>query len=716
MSTSLNQGLLYSLKEISYSYRNSSNSSNSDTTMVLRSIDLSIRHGDYLAIMGASGSGKTTLMNLLGLLATPSAGDLHFYPTVTAANVASSRLPPVALLSEEQKAELRNRHIGFVFQHFALLPRLTLLENALMPALYADQAQGIDLPTIRARARKLFEQLSIGGLEDRLPNEVSGGQKQRAAICRALLMEPDVILADEPTGALDSRTTDSILELFRELNAAGQSIIIITHDAHVGSSANRTLRMQDGQIVSDQLNPQAIQRAQTSQTLQGAQALSQDALQGYAHRQARFRWLGTSFHYLTRIINNAASNLWANRLRSMLTGLGLGIGVTSILLINGLGTIVNNVFDKLFYNAGTNKIYLYFDYERSATKGVRYWSGMDLETEFRDFAKRMQEFGTFRPFVSSRNCNIQSISKPARASVDGMFDHDEFLEMATPLQRGRFPSPIEIANGAGVTVLGIDAVDNFFGKEDAARTKPDFPVGERLTVSGCDVALNLTVIGVLDRRDSTFGARDANDRIYVPAETLLRSKGSRRVTFFSALPRDGIDPKWLADYVKGYLQTKAPANTYFAAGIPAETIEKIRFFLLIIQALTGFIGALCIVVGGIGIMNIMIVTVTERVREIGIMKSQGAKPSHVRDQFIAESTLLCAGAGAAGVTIGLIIVNLLSYGTSVFFPKSGGFLLVTSPWGIAIGVLVSFLCGIGFGFLPALRASRLEPAECMREE
>jgi ABC-type antimicrobial peptide transport system permease subunit len=417
-----------------------------------------------------------------------------------------------------------------------------------------------------------------------------------------------------------------------------------------------------------------------------------------------------------KFLGNNKCARWDVPRRTEGTGLGLGIGVTSILLINGLGTIVNNVFDKLFYNAGTNKIYLYFDYERSATKGVRYWSGMDLETEFRDFAQRMQEYGTFRPFVSSRNCNIQSISKPARASIDGMFDQDEFLEMATPLQRGRFPNPIEISSGAGVTVLGIDAVDNFFGKEDAARTKPDFPVGERLTVSGCDVALNLTVIGVLDRRDSTFGARDANDRIYVPAEALLRSKGSRRVTFFSALPRNGIDPKWLADYVKSYLQTKAPANTYFAAGVPAETIEKIRFFLLIIQGLTGFIGALCIVVGGIGIMNIMIVTVTERVREIGIMKSQGAKPSHVRDQFIAESTLLCAGAGAAGVTIGLIIVNLLSYGTAVFFPKSGGFLLVTSPWGIAIGLLVSFLCGIGFGFLPALRASRLEPAECMREE
>jgi macrolide transport system ATP-binding/permease protein len=687
--------------------------------MVLRSIDLSIRHGEYLAIMGASGSGKTTLMNLLGLLATPSAGDLLFYPTATETSGTKPRLPPVAQLNEEQKAALRNRHIGFVFQHFALLPRLTLLENALMPALYADQAQALDLPAIRTRARKLFEQLAIGGLEDRLPNEVSGGQKQRAAICRALLMEPDVILADEPTGALDSKTTDSILALFRELNSAGQTIILITHDPHVGSSADRTLRMQDGQIASDQINPKTIQPAQSSQILQGTlgtQTQCPEPLHPYTQKQPRLRWLANSFNYVTRIISNAASNLWANRLRSVLTGLGLGIGVTSILLINGLGTIVNNVFDKMFYNAGTNKIYLYFDYERSATKGVRYWSGMDLETEFRDFAQRMQEYGTFRPFVSSRNCNIQSISKPARASIDGMFDQDEFLEMATPLQRGRFPNPIEISSGAGVTVLGIDAVDNFFGKEDAARTKPDFPVGERLTVSGCDVALNLTVIGVLDRRDSTFGARDANDRIYVPAEALLRSKGSRRVTFFSALPRNGIDPKWLADYVKSYLETKAPANTYFAAGVPAETIEKIRFFLLIIQGLTGFIGALCIVVGGIGIMNIMIVTVTERVREIGIMKSQGAKPSHVRDQFIAESTLLCAGAGAAGVTIGLIIVNLLSYGTAVFFPKSGGFLLVTSPWGIAIGLVVSFLCGIGFGFLPALRASRLEPAECMREE
>lgn len=203
----------------------------------LRGVDLDIMAGEYVAIMGPSGSGKSTFMNLLGCLDTPSAGDYF----LAGENVAQ--------LSKDALAQLRNRTIGFVFQGFNLLPRMSLQDNVALPLVYA----GADKETRRARARVLLDRVGLGKYAESLPNRISGGQQQRVAIARALVNEPRLILADEPTGNLDSHTSEEIMRLFGELNADGITIVLVTHEPDIAAHASRQVRFLDGHIVSDHL-------------------------------------------------------------------------------------------------------------------------------------------------------------------------------------------------------------------------------------------------------------------------------------------------------------------------------------------------------------------------------------------------------------------------------------------------------------------------------
>jgi macrolide transport system ATP-binding/permease protein len=685
---------VFSLSGVGYEYRDEG-----ATFTALSQVDLVIERGEFVAIVGASGSGKTTMMNLLGLLASPTQGSFLFEGE------------SVDDLDEDARAARRNTSIGFVFQHFALLPRLSVLDNVMLPYRYARRLDG---PALQARARALLGALGLGGKENRAPGELSGGQKQRVAIARALLMSPTVLLADEPTGALDSRTTDEVLTLLEALHTGGQTIVVITHDPAVAARAARCVVLKDGRVVSDERRPTPTARSEVSSDRALPAALL--AASPPAGEPGAFARVAEDARRRSKAFASAYADLTAHKLRSSLTGLGLMIGVASILVIAGLGVIVGNVFNALFYNAGTSKIYLWYDNERSRAAGLAHWRGLDLRTEFPRFAEQFSRYGKFRPFVWTSSCNVRSESKPGRAALTGMFDPAEFTELDVGVSKGRFPTALEIASGGNVVVLGADTVDAFFARDHAARASPDFPLGQTLAVDGCEVLANLRVVGVLRERDTTFGQRDANDRLYVPASTMLKSMGARTVSFFSILPEKDVDPRWLADHVTNYLTSRVDAKAAFSSGIPAETIEKIRGFMLIIQALTGFIGALCIVVGGIGIFNIMIVTVTERVREIGILKSQGARPRHVRNQFLVESVTLCVLAGTAGIIVGLVVANALALALAVVQPNLGPFKPVFAPEGMVIGLLVSFACGIGFGFIPALRAARLEPAACMREE
>ena len=207
-----------------------------EVVKALRGIDLDIDKGEYVALMGPSGSGKSTLMNILGALDTPTKGEYRLNGQ------------EVEKLSDDQLARIRNKEIGFVFQTFNLLPRTTALDNVALPLVYAGYSK-------KDRNRRAAEVLKMVGLEDRMthkPNELSGGQRQRVAIARALVNKPSLILADEPTGNLDSTTSEEIMQLFDELHRQGNTIILVTHEEDIAQHANRIIRLRDGRIVSDQ--------------------------------------------------------------------------------------------------------------------------------------------------------------------------------------------------------------------------------------------------------------------------------------------------------------------------------------------------------------------------------------------------------------------------------------------------------------------------------
>lgn len=198
-------------------------------------VDLTIGAGDFVAVMGPSGSGKSTLMNILGCLDTPDSGRYQLLDL------------EVAALSDDELSRIRNQKIGFVFQSFHLLPRMTARENVILPLRYSES----DLAEAWARADDLLDRLGLAERLDHRPNQLSGGQRQRVAIARSLINEPPLLLADEPTGNLDSRTSVEIMELFRELNRQGQTILMVTHEEEIAAHANRLIRMRDGKVEHD---------------------------------------------------------------------------------------------------------------------------------------------------------------------------------------------------------------------------------------------------------------------------------------------------------------------------------------------------------------------------------------------------------------------------------------------------------------------------------
>ena len=210
----------------------------SQIVKVLKGIDLEIRKGEYVALMGPSGSGKSTLMNLLGCLDTPTSGSY----------VLNNQ--DVSRLTDDELAEIRNKEIGFVFQTFNLLPRSTALDNVSLPLVYA----GVKKEQRNTRAEEVLADVGLADRMDHKPNQLSGGQRQRVAVGRALVNKPSIILADEPTGNLDSKTSVEIMKLFDEIHEAGNTVIVVTHEEDIARHCKRIIRLVDGQIASDELN------------------------------------------------------------------------------------------------------------------------------------------------------------------------------------------------------------------------------------------------------------------------------------------------------------------------------------------------------------------------------------------------------------------------------------------------------------------------------
>ncbi len=631
----------------------------------LKDVSITIDDGDFVAIMGPSGSGKSTLMHLMGLLDVPTSGSYR----VNGREVAN--------LSEEDLAVLRRREIGFIFQQFNLLPRQTALENVAMPELYSQARPDFVL------AEKLLRDVGLGQRVGHRTNELSGGQQQRVAIARSLINQPRVILADEPTGNLDSKSEEEIMGILKRLNAEGITVIIVTHEDEIGAQAKRRIRMRDGVVSSDE-------RLQPLPTpIPAAKVAGPDE----NDRLFRLRQIGEH-------LRQGFKTLGSNKVRTGLSMLGILIGVAAVVAMLAIGAGAQEAIKSQLSSLGSNLLVLRSGNARAG--GVAQESGARIRVMIDDAKQIEAELPGVKavsPSVSGRG-QAQFQSKNWNTSVTGAGPSYESMHASVP-QTGRFFTEEENQKRARVAVIGTTVVRELFGEQS--------PIGEMIKIN----KVNFQVIGVLPAKGAS-GFRDQDDQIIVPVLTAMyRLLGKTSVDSIEVEMASGSDMDAASDAMIEMMESRHKVaasqgteafNVFNMADIQAAVSSSSKTMSLLLAS----IAAISLLVGGVGIMNIMLVSVTERTREIGLRKAVGARPADIMLQFLIESVVVSAVGGTIGIAIGWLITvavaSALGWATSV----SLGSVLLSFMFSAGVGVV--------FGLYPARKASNLNPIEALRYE
>lgn len=634
-----------------------------DTNVViLKDINLTIERGDFVAIMGPSGSGKSTLMNILGLLDIPTNGSYLL------------NNKEVAKLTEDELALIRRKEIGFIFQQFNLLPRLEAWQNAALPLLYSEGKFSFE------KSKKLLESVGLGDRLHHKTNEVSGGQQQRIAIARSLVNSPRIIFADEPTGNLDSKSEKEILSILRSLNESGITIIIVTHEEDIGKEANRLIRMRDGEIQSDErfkpLRPQ-------SQPL--VENISTD----------EFSWKEILEHF-----NQGYRTLTANKVRSILSMLGILIGVAAVVAMLALGSGAQKSIEDQLSSMGSNLLVLRAGNIRVG--GVMQESGTRIRITLEDanvIKRDVVGIQDVSPNVTGRG-QVTFLNKNWNTSIAGVSPSYANMRTSVP-DYGRFFSDDEVSQRALVAVIGRTVARELFGEKN--------PIGSMVKIN----KINFLVIGLLPEKGAS-GPQDQDDRILIPVQTgMYRLFGKNYVDSIDIQVRNKDDISRVEENVKAamikrYRIPLSSSDDAFQIFNMAELQNAITQSSKTISTLLATIAAISLVVGGIGIMNIMLVSVTERTKEIGLRKAVGAKRNDILMQFLTESVLVSFLGGFMGIVLG--------WGITFTFSMIIGWNASVSLNSIALAFGFSVLIGIVFGIYPAHKASKLHPIEALRYE
>ncbi len=623
----------------------------------LRGVSLDIYAGEFVAIMGQSGSGKTTLMNILGCLDRPTSGTYRFAGQ------------DVARFDQDQLAARRREDFGFVFQSYNLIGTATAVENVEIPAVYA----GVSLPERRRRAVALLDALGLGDRLTHRPNQLSGGQQQRVSIARALMNGGRIVLADEPTGALDSRSGEDVMALMSALAAQGHTVIIITHDRTVAAHAQRIIELRDGTVVSD-----------TGPHIPGIVRLPPPELS--AERGAAFlSGLGEAAHMAIRALRT-------NIFRTALTLLGIMIGVGSVVAMMAIGEGAKEEVVKQIGSMGTNLLLI-----RPGGHNMRGYNG-PIATMTPEDAEAVAAL----PDVSDAVPEIQGGATLRLADVDYQTSVDATTPPYTavrnwPVTEGTFFSDADEKSYAAVAVLGQTVVDNLL---------PDGgdPIGRYVLINN----IPFQVIGVMSSKGAgTFG-QDQDDVVFIPLSTgMLRIFGQHYVRSITVAVSDLSRMSAVQDQVTNLITTRHNGTQDFFVRNMAEILETASTAQNTLTVLLGSVAAISLLVGGIGVMNIMLVSVTERTREIGIRMATGARTRDILQQFLTEATVVSALGGLIGVLGGLGTGTLiLALGTPVAFT--------------ATPIILAFACavatGLVFGFAPAMKAARLDPVVALASE
>lgn len=619
---------------------------------ILKNINLTIEQGDFIAIIGASGSGKSTLMNIIGCLDTASSGICRIDGKET------------QQMSADELSDLRQRKFGFIFQRYNLLPALTANENVALPAIYA----GMDTSSRKQRADNLLAKLGLDDKTRNRPNELSGGQQQRVSIARALMNGGEIILADEPTGALDSKSGETVLEILRDLHQEGHTIIMVTHDPNIAAQASRVVEIKDGEIIRDERQKPYSTELKLNKT---------------PHQQPRF------FDQLIESFKMASSAILAHKMRALLTMLGIIIGIASVISVVALGQGSQQQILANINSLGTNTMDIlngtgFGDRRANLTKNLTISDALALSR---------QNYVESTTPSSNVNATLIYGNTAVTGSVRGV--GEEFMDVkGLKLISGRFFTAEEVKNVAQVIVIDPN-------------TQKD--LGLPTPVEGKIILVDkkpLQIIGVAEQANAM---NQTSLTLWSPYSTIMqRVSGAKQIDSLTVKIKDNVESQTAEKSITELLTARHGKKDFFI--INSDSIKQtITDTTNTMTLLISSIALISLIVGGIGVMNIMLVSVTERTREIGVRMAIGAKQRNILQQFLIEAVVICLIGGVIGILLASgIIWAFNSLGTN--------FKMILSPESVIIAVFCSTLIGIVFGYIPARNASRLNPITALAQE
>lgn len=628
---------------------------------VLGDVSLSIEEGDFVAIMGPSGSGKSTLLNLIGCLDTASSGDYF----LEGRNISHYSLDDVALV--------RRKKMGFIFQQFNLLSYFDAAENVGLPLLYSEG---------KIDREKALPYLAKVGLLDRahhLPREMSGGQQQRVAIARSLVNNPKIILADEPTGNLDSQSENQVMDILKDLNAQGMTVIMVTHEDEIGSQCHRVIRMRDGRIISDKRNRElSCLDKKTPEIIETSPSV-----------------LTFSEH-----LKQGGKQLLANKVRTFLSILGVMIGVASVVTMMAIGLGAQKAIESQLSSLGGNTLMIRSGIRRHG--GVSAQAGATAMLYAEDARALGEQFPLILAVAASLEGRAQVTYKNKNWNTSVMGIDESYYQIRSwKVAAGREFSEAENKKRSRVALIGASVYRELFDGKNA--------IGEFIRINRS----KFLVIGLLDEKGSS-GFRDQDDVIFVPMQTAQkRLFGRNTVDSIDVEVPNDFESSEFVEQIKSFLNTRhrippSSQEDAFSVWNMADMKKAIMSSNQTMTLLLTVIAAISLIVGGIGIMNIMLVSVKERIKEIGLRKAIGARSKDILSQFLVESIVVGVLGGVFGIVLGISLALVLN-----FF---SGWNTAISLVSVVVSFVFSLFIGLIFGVYPAKTAADFHPIHALRHD